>query len=259
MRTFLSRIFGGSVRRPTRPGPATRLNVEELNSRVLPSAGCSMGSAGMASSDARMASAFDGGDFFGGGWGGHGFGARHATDSASLSDAAGATGTATFSESNGALFVSVKGATASTSLPVTVTDNGTTTTVGTLTTNASGDGHARFTGVTIAAGDTISVGDVTGTFAQIHFNASLTGATGVSGAASFNSIQNELNVSVKGATAKTEYSVTVNGTVVGELTTNRHGRGRLYVTPSGVTITTGSTVSVAPTSGGAAILTGTFA
>lgn len=255
MLKFFTKVFGGNARR-TPQRPRTRLGVEELNSRVLPSAGC-MGGAGASSQESNAAFAFDGG----GGWGGHGFGERHATDAATLSDAAGATGTATFSESRGSLFVSVKGATASTTLSVTVTDNGTTTTLGTITTNASGNGHARFTSATVAAGDTISVGDLTGTFAQIHFNATLTGATtSVTGSAQFNSVENELRVAVRGATASTEYNVTVNGTVVGQITTNKHGRGRLYVTPpTGVTITTGSTVSVTPTAGGTAILTGTFA
>ena len=97
-----------------------------------------------------------------------------------MSNASGATGTASFNESNASLFVTVKGAAASTTLNVAVTDNGTTTTVGTVTTDASGNGHAKFTGVTVAAGDTVTVGsDITGTFAQVKFTASLTGATPV--------------------------------------------------------------------------------
>jgi hypothetical protein len=142
---------------------------------------------------------------------------------------------------------------------VTITDNGTTTTLGSISTDASGNGNAKFTGVTAVAGDTINVGDLTGSFAQIRFTASLTGATGVSGNAAFNSVKNVLHVSIKGATASTTYNVTINGTVVGQITTNSHGYGRLNVTPTGVTIASGSTISVADTTGDPAILTGSFA
>ena len=256
MRNWFETIFG----RPfPRPAAKPRLTVERLDARIVPCGGASGSGAG-ASAAGQFAFANGGGFGFGGFFGHGDFRAAQATFAASLSDSSGATGEATFSDDHGVLTVSVKGATASTTLTVTVTDNGTTTTLGTLTTNASGDGHARFKNATVAAGDTISVGDLTGAFAQVHFTASLTGSTtGVSGTAAFNSVQNELAVSVKGATAKTTYTVTVNGTSVGELTTNSHGRGFLYVTPpTGVTITSGSTVSVAPTAGGSAILTGSF-
>jgi hypothetical protein len=46
---------------------------------------------------------------------------------------------------------------------------------------------------------------------------------------------------------------------VGQLTTNSSGAGKLRVSPSGVTIQSGSTISIADTAGNAAILTGTFA
>ena len=143
---------------------------------------------------------------------------------------------------------------------MTVTDNGTTTTVGTVTTDASGNGHARLTGVTAAAGDTITVGDLTGTFSQVKLSATLTGtATGVSGLTEYNSVKNQLRVSISGAADSTTYNVSINGMVVGQITTNRRGYGHLKVTPSGVTIASGSTISIADTSGDAAILTGTFA
>ncbi len=263
MNKFFVLIFGGRGPRPIRLATRSRLGVEELTPRVLPSAGCSMASGGASDQSARTAFAhpFDDGRFYGGSHdcsGDHG--AAHATLAGTLSDSAGATGTASFSESAGSLYVTVKGATASTTLSVTITDNGTTTTLGTVTTDASGDGHAKFTGVTAAVGDIIMVGDLAGTLAQIKFSATLAGTgTGVSGSSSFNSVKNELNVSIKGAADSTTYNVSINGTVVGQITTNKHGRGRLHVSPTGVTIVSGSTISIADTAGDAAVLTGTFA
>jgi hypothetical protein len=262
-------MFGGGVRRPAPPAPRVRLGVEELTPRVLPSAGCGMAAAGAASFAARFTAASSSSDDdsssgshdCGGHFGDHHHGAELAALVATLSDSAGATGTAAFNTSSDTLFVSVKGATPSTTLNVTVTDNGTTTTVGTVTTDASGNGHARITDVTAAAGDTVAVGDVTGTLNQVKFTATLSGTTaGVSGSARYNSVRNSLQVFVSGAAASTTYNVSVNGTVVGQITTDARGRGHLRVTPpSGVTIASGSTISIADTGGDPAILTGTFA
>src|SRR5207302_859299 len=96
----------------------------------------------------------------------------------------------------------------------------------------------------IQAGTAITVGDLNGTFAQVEFTASLTGATGVSGSAKYNAQKNALHVSITGAAADTTYNVTVNSTVVGQITTNSAGAGKLKVSPaSGVIITSGSTIS----------------
>jgi hypothetical protein len=265
MLNIFTKIFGGSVQRPRGPRKP-RLGVEELTPRTLPSAGFHTIAAGGAFDQAARFAAFessssstDTSSESQDGCGGH-HGAEHATLSASLTNASGATGTASFNSSAGSLFVTVKGATASSTLSVTVTDNGTTTNVGTITTDASGNGHAKFTGVTAAAGDTVMVGDLTGTFAQVRFSATLTGTTtGVSGSAAYNSVKNSLHVSITGAAASTTYNVSINGTVIGQITTNSRGYGRLKVTPSGVTIASGSTISIADTTGSAAILTGAFA
>jgi hypothetical protein len=266
MLKYLSTFFGGGVRRPARPAPRPRLGIERLDARITPSCGGTGTASGSTASAAAarfasfMSSAAEWGDSHDGCGGGHH--AEHATLAASLTNATGATGTASFSEQNASLFVSVKGAAASTTLSVAVTDNGTTTTLGTVTTDASGNGHAKFTGATVTAGDTITVGDLNGTFAQVKFTASLTGATGstVTGTASFNSIKNSLNLRISGADASTTYNVTVNGTVVGQITTNAHGRGHFRVTPSGVTIASASTITVVGTATGSTpILTGTFA
>src|SRR4051794_392647 len=144
MRSLFQKIFGGGVRRPARPTPRVRLGIEELNQKVLPSCtggGAGASAAGAASQLARFASQSSANVDSFERHGGHdcgGHGAERATLAASVSNSSGATGTVTFNETNGSLFVTVKGATASTTLDVAVTDNGTTTTVGTVTTDASG-------------------------------------------------------------------------------------------------------------------------
>jgi hypothetical protein len=261
MYKYFVAIFGDQRRRP-RPLIKTLLKLEALNARIVPCAGATGSAGGSAAEAVRQQFASDraGFDESGGGHHGHGdCGAEHATLAASLSNSSGATGTARFSDTNGALNVSVTGAAASSTLNVTVTDNGTTTTVGTLTTDASGNGHAKFNNVTLAAGDTITVGDLNGTFAQATFTASLTGATGLSGSARFSSVNNRLGLRISGAAASTTYNVTINGTVVDQIITNSRGFGHARLTLSGVTIASGSTISIADTAGGAPILTGTFA
>ena len=49
--------------------------------------------------------------------------------------------------------------------------------MGTLTTDASGNGTAKLSNVTASAGDTILVGDLTGTFTQSHLSATLSGSS----------------------------------------------------------------------------------
>jgi len=178
-----------------------------------------------------------------------------ATLAATLTNASGATGQASFNATTGSLKVQVHGAAASTALNVVV--NGTT--VGTLTTDASGNGHAKLSNITAQAGSTITVGDLTATFAQVKFTATLSGATGVTGSADFNSLENKLQVSITGATANTTYNVTVDNVVVGQLTTNSSGAGRLKLSPANLTLLAGSTITVSDTLGNPAILQGTFA
>jgi hypothetical protein len=262
-----------------------RLGVESLNDRVLPSAGCmgmtgGDGSSGSSSAAAQFASNFDSG--IGGGFGGfgrfddlgfHGHGFAHriaerATLAASLSNSSGATGQAFVGDTNASgvgtsLFTVVRGAAANSSLDVSITDSGTTTKVGTVSTDASGNGMAKISNVTVKAGDTITVGDLTGTLSQVHYNATLSSAvttTTASGRAAYNSVENRLNVSLTGATAHTTYEVTVNGTNVGQITTNHRGRGRLMTSlPTGVTITSGSTIAITDSTGTTTVINGSFA
>jgi hypothetical protein len=278
MRNFFASFFG---RQAHRPAPRPRLSVEQLNARVLPSAGCmgmtgSDSSSGSSSSAAQIASNFDsgfGGGGFGrfddfGGFGRHGFFGHHVAQNASLaatlSNSSGATGQAFVNAAGTSLYTVVTGAAANSSLDVSITDNGTTTKVGTVSTNASGNGATKISDVTIKAGDTITVGDLTGTLNQVHFNASLTSGTTTtstaSGRVAYNSVENRLNISVSGATAHTTYEVTVNGTNVGQVTTNGRGRGRLMTSlPIGVSITTGSTIAITDSTGTTTLLSGSFA
>jgi hypothetical protein len=184
---------------------------------------------------------------------GHGHG-RQATLAANLTNASGATGTATFTEQNGRLKVSVTGAVASSSLDVTV--NGTS--VGTLTTDASGNGSAKFKNVTVADGNTIQVGDLTGTLAKTRLSADLSGSTDATGRASVQTIKNHLFVRIHGAAANTTYDVSIDGTTVGQITTNGRGSGRLFVSPTAA-IVAGSTISILDSAAGTTLLSGTFA
>lgn len=257
MVSLFKKLFGRpSDQAPTKPvRPRVCLGVEELLPRVLPST-------------TPLATGM-----------GHGTGAppalagsahRHAPHSltgdqcshgaafqASLTNATGATGQAMFNPTSGKVTVQVKGAAASSTLDVGVGG----TKVGTLTTDASGNGKTTISvsGATIQSGTPITVGDVSGSFSQVEFTASLTGATGVTGNAKYNAPKNMLHVAIKGAAANTTYNVTVNATVVGTITTNSSGTGKLDVIPaSGIALKSGTTLSISDTTGSAPILQGTF-
>jgi hypothetical protein len=256
MLRFLARLFGGkpvTVTRP-RPGrPQVRPGVEELTPRVLLNAGpLHMAAAPLSHGPSAATMA--------GGCAGAGHGPDHglpgANLAADLTNASGGTGTALVNSAAGALQVQVRGAAAGSTLSVAVDG----TTVGSITTDASGNGQGKFTGVTAQAGSTIAVGDLQGTLAQFKFSATLSGtATGVSGTAFYDSLKNQLHVAVSGAAANTTYNVTVGGTVVGQLTTNASGKGHVTLTPSNVTIQAGTSIAIGDTLGNAAILQGTFA
>jgi hypothetical protein len=164
--------------------------------------------------------------------------ARHATLAANLTNASGATGTASFNAQNGSLKVSVTGAAASSSLDVSV--NGTS--VGTLTTDASGNGTAKLTNVT----------------AQPRLSATLSGSSSATGKASVEVVNNHLRVRIHGAAANTTYDVSIDGTTVGQITTNGRGSGRLFVSPTAA-IVAGSTISILDSAAGTTLLSGTFA
>ena len=158
--------------------------------------------------------------------------------------------------------IHVSGAAASSSLAVAVGG----TTVGTLTTDASGNGTLSIAEASsaITTGTTITVGDLSGTFAQPPgppkppsppapptppLVASLTDSSGATGQGNFDSNRGELMIHVSGAAARSSLSVAVGGTTVGTLTTDPSGNGALSITEATSAITTGTTITVGDLSG----------
>jgi len=121
MLKFFKAIFSAQARRAPRQR-GFHLGVEELTPRVLPSTGCAMAAGGASAQAARFGSS-TAGNFSSESDEGHDCGGRHGADHAtlagSLSNSSGATGTASFNESAGSLYVTVKGAAASSTLSVT--------------------------------------------------------------------------------------------------------------------------------------------
>jgi hypothetical protein len=95
-----------------------------------------------------------------------------------------------------------------------------------------------------------------------ELTASLTGATGTSGFAAYRANtttgQNAFLLKVSGLTASTTYTVQVDGTTIGQVTTDTNGTGHVKLTNLTATIAAGSVVTVLdPT--GATVLQGTLA
>ena len=163
------------------------------------------------------------------------------TLTASLTGATGTSGSATVksdtSSGDNSLVVQVSGLAANSTFTVT---SGTTT-LGTITTDANGSGKLSVSNLSpaLAAGADITVVDaneatvLTGTLAdpnaKTHLNAILTGVTGTSGHAHFHSSaatgNNGLRVRVSGLTADATYEVQVDGTTVGQISTDDNGSG----------------------------------
>jgi hypothetical protein len=210
---------------------------------------------------------------------------------ASLTDPnSAATGTATYSTSTDAngdvttnFNVSVSGAAANSTLDVAVDG----TVVGQLTTDENGAGALALSSnptgteqalpadfpASISDGSVVTAGSLSGTLStsssqRTSLAATLTDSTGTATAsATFKSNtangKSRLSVSVSGATANSTLDVSIDGTVVGQLTTDSTGAGSLVLSsnPTGTQqafptsftgINSGSTVTVGS-------LTGTFA
>jgi hypothetical protein len=92
--------------------------------------------------------------------------------------------------------------------------------------------------------------------------ASLTGSSGTSSSAAYSSNtstgQNSLRVHVSGLTANTTYTVSSGSTTLGNIKTNANGQGTLAVSDVSTTLTAGSPVTVADSSGNT-VLSGTLA
>jgi hypothetical protein len=264
MNKFLAAIFGGRGRHPGNRVPVrqalqVRLGLQELSRRIVPS-GCASGaaSAGQAARAAQdhesvaamtrsaTADSLTGGRTCGG--------QAEATVAANLSNANGATGTALFDADSNALQVQVQGAATDTTIEVSVDG----TSVGTLSTDAAGNGSAEFANVPVQAGSAITVGDLSGVFARSSISAALSGSSGARGSASFDSIQNELRVTVHAASPNSTFDVSIDGAVVGQITTNDSGSGKLVVSPATV-IQIGSMIAILDSATDSSLLEGLFA
>jgi hypothetical protein len=196
------------------------------------------------------------------------------TLTAALTGATGS-GAATFTsdaaDATNSLSVKLSGLTAST----TYTVSSGTTSLGTITTDSSGAGTLSVSNLSpaLTSGSTITVQDpssttaLSGTLAAAassavtNLKATLTGTTG-SGHAHFvadaSSTNNRFKVSVSGLSANATYTVQVDGTTIGQLTTDSSGAGQLSATDLTQTISAGSLVTVLDSTG-ATVLQGTFA
>ena len=199
------------------------------------------------------------------------------------------------------LSVEVKGAAANATLNVTADGN----VIGTLVTDANGQGQARFANsptkgnvqtlpdnFTLNVGSTIAVGDtISGSFAapapggdghehenegsesqenETELHASLNNNGVAAGQSNYHAetengvTHQSLRVNVTGLAASTTFNVTVDGTVIGTLTTDTSGNGRarfssnpkhanVIALPANFTLSPGSTIMVGDT------VIGTFA
>lgn len=187
-------------------------------------------------------------------------GCHHGSDSttfaATLANSTGATGTASYSANNNSLRIQVTGAAANASLDVQLDG----TSIGTLTTDASGNGSLKLKNLTnpVTATSTLTVGDLTGTFTQESFSASLTGTGSMKGNATYKASRHDLDIRIKGATANTTYNVLLDGNSVGTFTTKSSGNGRFDLDLSTLNIQAGTILTITD-SVNTTILTGTFA
>ncbi len=95
-----------------------------------------------------------------------------------------------------------------------------------------------------------------------RLTATLTGATGTSGHARYHAdataSTNGFAVRVSGLAASATFDVKIDGTTVGQVTTDANGAGRVSLTTLTAAVAAGSVVTVVAASG-ATVLTGTFA
>jgi hypothetical protein len=242
----------------------------------------SVGQQPLQQSDSTTATGTSGGAYYGsgGGEGGghHGDnGGRHGDGGddpqgaknqleANLTGANGATGTAEFDLTANTFEVKVDKAAANATLNVVVDGN----TVGTITTDSQGTGELELSqpGFTPHDGSTITVGDVTngglsGTFAsnaeaEAELKADLTPPAGgnASGTGELKQNDQRLEVKVRDLAANATFAVTVDQTVVGQLTTDHNGRGELRLDNVTVAIKDGSVLTVGDVA--QPVLQGTF-
>jgi len=164
--------------------------------------------------------------------------------------------------------VSVSGAAANSTLDVAIGG----VTVGQIMTDVNGAGSLALSSnpsgsqqalpanfpTTVSSDSVVTVGTLSGTLATMPhrtmLTAQLTGSTGTeTGTATFRSNtehgKTNLSVSLTGLQANSTLDVTIGGTVVGQVTTNRRGEGRLRLKNLSTTVNTGSTITVGTLSG----------
>jgi hypothetical protein len=166
--------------------------------------------------------------------------------------------------------VSVTGATANSTFDVAIGG----IVVGHIATDANGAGSLALasspTGsqqalpmnfpTTVDANSVITVGTLTGTLTSTQLShktsltAQLTDSSGSgSGHATFKSNtesgKSDLNVSVRGLAPNSTVDVTIGGTVVGQITTNSRGAGRLRLKNLSTSVSDNSTISIGSLSG----------
>jgi len=264
---WLTRILSRPTKQHAPQGyvaPRTRLGLEELTPRDLPNShllGSSLGaffearqsSAAIYSQQSSDSSSVSSSSHEGRG----GQCGAEATYSATLSNASGATGTATYSATNNSLKIQVKGAAADTTLDVQLDG----VSIGSLTTDADGNGKLTLSNLTtaVSANSILTLGDLTGTFTQVKYSATLSGSSSTqTGQAGYNALKHSLNLYFTGAAAKTTYSVLIDGVSVGTLTTNKSGAGRFHIDVSTLDIKAGTVIAITDSTN-TTIYQGTFA
>jgi hypothetical protein len=260
---WLTKLFSRPAKQNPRQGyvqPRTRLGMEELTPRDLPNShllGSSLGSFFEARQSSSAIISQRTIDATSSHVAKEGHCGADATYSATLSNSTGATGTASYLAGSNSLKIQVKGATASSTLDIQLDG----VSIGTLTTDASGNGKVTLTNLTAAvnANSALTVGDLTGTFTQVKFSASLTGSASTqTGTAGYNALKHSLNLYFTGAAAKTAYSVLIDGVSVGTLTTNKSGVGKFHLDISTLDIKTGTVIAITDSTN-TTIYQGTFA
>jgi hypothetical protein len=272
MMEFLRKLF--QTKKPRNAGRrAFRPVLESLEARAVPSGGPWFGGGHDLAhfGGAQVGPAFAG--QFGGASGqadGCLAGLGAPTLAASLTGTAGATGVATFAANsasgNNALNVVASGLTANTKYTV----SSGTTTLGTFTTNAVGLGKLHVSNVSpaLTAGSAITITDPTGTTAlsgtlgATNLVATLGGTSGGDGFAPYHANvftgSNTFHVGLFGLSANSTYTVQLDGTTVGTVTTNANGAGHLSTSSLSTPPAAGSVLTVLDSSG-TTVLQGSFA
>jgi hypothetical protein len=261
---LLKKLFARTTK-PRNVGHAFRPVLESLEAREVPSGGPWFGGA----HELALLNQAQVGSALAGVTGGCEAGLGASTLAASLTGTSGASGTATFAANaatgNNSLHIHASGLTANT----TYTVASGTTTLGTFTTNANGQGKLSVSDVSpaLTAGSVITVTDpsgatvLSGALAATHLFATLGGTRGGDGIASYHANvltgSNSLQVGLFGLSASSTYTVQLDGTTVGTVTTNASGSGHLSVSNLSTPPKAGSTLTVLDSTG-ATILQGSF-